>query len=505
MIGTQDVYAPPTNQGMPSQSEMFWMSEQSTGCDNQPMAGGRTTFPMYMPLGTQMGRQLVQQSPHLQMSSHTQFSRQMISDPNMSAQMRALPESMSQQAFSYPRVNLQMQALPQTIQPRSQPTDTSLLSTQVITSAQQNPMPLSNAHFQMNQERNLDMQLLPSQLNTTGQQNLMPLSNYDYQMNQRNQPTQTGLLTSQPNTTTQMTNFHYQMNQQSQQVEMKSLTPQLNTVAHRNLAHLSNSNFQVNQQHQRQTQTELLSSQLSAPMERNQVPWSNFPNHNQQRSQPTPAKLLTPQLNTISQMNQAHLSDPHLQVNPQHISQLLSQQIQQQPQMVQGLTYGCGDPNAQNSLLCRPPETKKRLRNEDSYKYMKSRAHKAHGIEHNYVCGYCGTERKSASACSDGRVRIRCSCGGQHEDGKVRMHAYWIMLTKDHKKPGEKDQEGKLEDTKDELSVAKECQQKESGSEEHNEPQSKGLKVLIGALMDEEDNSGNRKRAKATIPETKTK
>lgn len=60
--------------------------------------------------------------------------------------------------------------------------------------------------------------------------------------------------------------------------------------------------------------------------------------------------------------------------------------------------------------------------------YMRSKAHEARGVEQDYVCGYCGHSRTSASACSDGRVRIRCACGGKHKDGKPRMHANWRPL-----------------------------------------------------------------------------
>ena len=44
-----------------------------------------------------------------------------------------------------------------------------------------------------------------------------------------------------------------------------------------------------------------------------------------------------------------------------------------------------------------------------------------------YVCGYCGRHKTSISRCADGRVRIRCQCGGQHKDGKPRMHATWTL------------------------------------------------------------------------------
>merc|ERR1711934_351127 len=45
-----------------------------------------------------------------------------------------------------------------------------------------------------------------------------------------------------------------------------------------------------------------------------------------------------------------------------------------------------------------------------------------------YRCGYCGTIKKSSSQCADGRVRIRCECGGQHQDNHLRMHATWIPV-----------------------------------------------------------------------------
>jgi len=46
-----------------------------------------------------------------------------------------------------------------------------------------------------------------------------------------------------------------------------------------------------------------------------------------------------------------------------------------------------------------------------------------------YQCGYCGDRKISTSAGSDGRVRIRCECGGKHADGKPRMHAKWKLCT----------------------------------------------------------------------------
>jgi len=45
-----------------------------------------------------------------------------------------------------------------------------------------------------------------------------------------------------------------------------------------------------------------------------------------------------------------------------------------------------------------------------------------------YECGYCSTRKVSTSAGSDGRVRIRCECGGKHCDNKPRMHAKWTQI-----------------------------------------------------------------------------
>jgi len=44
-----------------------------------------------------------------------------------------------------------------------------------------------------------------------------------------------------------------------------------------------------------------------------------------------------------------------------------------------------------------------------------------------YVCGYCNVRKVSTSTGGDGRVRIRCECGGKHQDSKPRMHAKWKL------------------------------------------------------------------------------
>jgi len=48
-------------------------------------------------------------------------------------------------------------------------------------------------------------------------------------------------------------------------------------------------------------------------------------------------------------------------------------------------------------------------------------------IAPTYSCGYCGVLKKSASSGADGRVKIRCECGGKHRDGVIRMHANWVL------------------------------------------------------------------------------
>lgn len=44
-----------------------------------------------------------------------------------------------------------------------------------------------------------------------------------------------------------------------------------------------------------------------------------------------------------------------------------------------------------------------------------------------YECGYCKVRKVSTSTGGDGRVRIRCECGGKHSDGRPRMHAKWKL------------------------------------------------------------------------------
>ena len=45
-----------------------------------------------------------------------------------------------------------------------------------------------------------------------------------------------------------------------------------------------------------------------------------------------------------------------------------------------------------------------------------------------YVCFYCETQKSSGSSPADGRVRMRCGCGGKYGDSKPRMHAHWTRV-----------------------------------------------------------------------------
>lgn len=75
-----------------------------------------------------------------------------------------------------------------------------------------------------------------------------------------------------------------------------------------------------------------------------------------------------------------------------------------------------------------PPVKAKRLATAEQEKYDYTKAHNALGVAQDYSCKYCGTVKTSASLCNDGRVRIRCTCGGQRQDGVPRMHAKWQPL-----------------------------------------------------------------------------
>jgi len=56
--------------------------------------------------------------------------------------------------------------------------------------------------------------------------------------------------------------------------------------------------------------------------------------------------------------------------------------------------------------------------------FHRSKAHRGLGVEQQDICGHC-KRHKSLTSCSDGRVRIRCECDGQHHDDKSGMHSTW--------------------------------------------------------------------------------
>ena len=57
------------------------------------------------------------------------------------------------------------------------------------------------------------------------------------------------------------------------------------------------------------------------------------------------------------------------------------------------------------------------------------------GTPEDYNCLYCGIHRTSASACCDGRVRIRCDCGGVRQDNIPRFHPHSGLGTHPQRAP----------------------------------------------------------------------
>jgi len=52
-----------------------------------------------------------------------------------------------------------------------------------------------------------------------------------------------------------------------------------------------------------------------------------------------------------------------------------------------------------------------------------------------YSCSYCGRVKASSSTGHDGRIRIRCECGGKYADSSPRMHAMWTAVKEDENDP----------------------------------------------------------------------
>lgn len=81
-----------------------------------------------------------------------------------------------------------------------------------------------------------------------------------------------------------------------------------------------------------------------------------------------------------------------------------------------------------SGLAVHPHKSMSTSHSSDDYVYKRSKAHKGRGIEQDYICAYCKRRKTSSSGSADGRVRIRCECGGMKCDGKSRMHASWVPV-----------------------------------------------------------------------------
>ena len=96
--------------------------------------------------------------------------------------------------------------------------------------------------------------------------------------------------------------------------------------------------------------------------------------------------------------------------------------------------YGVGEPV---EPAARPAPTSRELvscaAREDSRRSCKRQTKESAVAEdrYMYVCHYCRRHKLSASKGQDGRVRIRCECGGRHRDGTPRMHAQWSAANGD--------------------------------------------------------------------------
>jgi hypothetical protein len=94
--------------------------------------------------------------------------------------------------------------------------------------------------------------------------------------------------------------------------------------------------------------------------------------------------------------------------------------------------YGVGEPV---EPAARPAPTSRELvscaAREDSRRSCKRQTKESAVGRYMYVCNYCKRHKVSASKGQDGRVRIRCECGGKHRDGTPRMHAQWSAAVED--------------------------------------------------------------------------
>ena len=78
--------------------------------------------------------------------------------------------------------------------------------------------------------------------------------------------------------------------------------------------------------------------------------------------------------------------------------------------------------------------------NWQARKRPKSSTQRTYGVTQIFICGYCDQRKASTSRSADERVRIRCKCGGQHQDGKLRMHATWTLVEDSSSQSSESEQ-----------------------------------------------------------------
>jgi len=94
--------------------------------------------------------------------------------------------------------------------------------------------------------------------------------------------------------------------------------------------------------------------------------------------------------------------------------------------------YGVAEPV---EPAARPAPTSRELvscaARDDSRRSCKRQTKESAVGRYMYVCSYCKRHKLSASKGQDGRVRIRCECGGRHRDGTPRMHAQWSAANGD--------------------------------------------------------------------------
>jgi len=92
--------------------------------------------------------------------------------------------------------------------------------------------------------------------------------------------------------------------------------------------------------------------------------------------------------------------------------------------------YGVAEPD---EPAARPAPTSRQLDMRTTSSQLSYKLEEVAEDMDTYVCNYCKRHKLSASNGQDGRVRIRCECGGKHRDGTSRMHAQWSAVAGDHR------------------------------------------------------------------------